>query len=324
MEKKCFTFHVSRFSLTLSIVLAILSLCRTSLANTITEDFSTNPLQNGWSIFGDTNLFQWDSTNQDLAVTWDSSQTNSYFYRSLGTILAIDSDFSLEFDINLSSVTTANGGSQLAVGFLNLADATSTNFLRTLGTCTNVAEFDYFPPTADPPSIDATLVDASNNFYFVYNDLPLNPGTVYHVLIAHAAGDQTITGAVFTNGVLYAPLTNVFASSFTDFRLDTIAVSSYQEDGFGDSIFAQGTIANLVITLPPPPVQNLTGAFNNGPWQVQFTSQTNWLYTLQSSPDLFSWTDISATVPGVEGTFSLSDTNALSSQAFYRVRAQRP
>jgi len=30
---------------------------------TITEGFSSNPLQNGWQIFGDTNLFQWDSTN---------------------------------------------------------------------------------------------------------------------------------------------------------------------------------------------------------------------------------------------------------------------
>jgi len=56
-------------------------------ATTITEDFSTDPVPRGWKMFGDTRLFQWDSTSQTLAVTWDSSQTNSYFYHPLGTIL---------------------------------------------------------------------------------------------------------------------------------------------------------------------------------------------------------------------------------------------
>ena len=73
--------------------------CPPRAAATITENFSANPLQNGWQIFGDTNLFQWDSTNQNLAVTWDSSQTNSYFYHPLGTILTRNDDFSLAFDL---------------------------------------------------------------------------------------------------------------------------------------------------------------------------------------------------------------------------------
>ena len=58
-----------------------------SAPHTITENFTTNPLLNGWQIFGDTNLFQWDPTNHDLAVTWDSSQSNSYFYLPLSNIL---------------------------------------------------------------------------------------------------------------------------------------------------------------------------------------------------------------------------------------------
>ena len=53
-------------------------------ANTIVERFTTDPALDGWQVFGDTNLFQWDSANQNLAVTWDSSQTNSYFYHLLG------------------------------------------------------------------------------------------------------------------------------------------------------------------------------------------------------------------------------------------------
>src|ERR1700742_4573962 len=73
-----------------------------AMATTNTEDFASDPSQNGWKTFGASNLFQWDSTNQNLAVTWDSSQTNSYFYRPLGTILAVDDDFSVEFDLNLT------------------------------------------------------------------------------------------------------------------------------------------------------------------------------------------------------------------------------
>jgi hypothetical protein len=34
-----------------------------------------------WRQFGDGSLFQWNATNQHLEVTWDSSRTNSLFYR---------------------------------------------------------------------------------------------------------------------------------------------------------------------------------------------------------------------------------------------------
>ena len=68
-------------------------------AATFTENFSSNPAANGWQFFGNTNLFAWDSTNQTLRVTWDSSKSNSYLHRPLGTILATEYDFSLSFDL---------------------------------------------------------------------------------------------------------------------------------------------------------------------------------------------------------------------------------
>ena len=58
-----------------------------------TEAFTVNPLTNGWQIFGDANLFDWNATNHNLAVTWDSSQSNSYFYHPLGVTLGTNSDF---------------------------------------------------------------------------------------------------------------------------------------------------------------------------------------------------------------------------------------
>ena len=107
-------------------------------AATIDEDFSNDPQQNGWKIFGDTNLFQWDSTNQDLDVTWDSSQSNSYFYHSLGTIVAKSDDFSLAFDLQLSDIAIGVNPAkpdtfELVVGFINLVNATSTNLERGVG-----------------------------------------------------------------------------------------------------------------------------------------------------------------------------------------------
>ena len=295
-------------------------------AATLTEDFSVDPSQHGWQTFGAASLFQWDSTNHNLSVTWDSSKTNSYFYHSLGTILTTNDGFSLEFDLQLSHAATANYGSDLAVGFLRLADATSVDFLRTSGISPNVAEFDYFPPSLIAPSIDATLSDRSNRFYFAYAEAPLNPGQAYHIRLTHDVGATTISGEVLTNGQSYTSLTNLYVSTVPtgDFRLDVVAVSSYQDDGFGDTLLATGTVDNFVVTLPPPPVQNFTGTLTNGSWQGQFLSQTAWLYTLERTQDLRNWTSASAATPGNGATVVLQDANATGGQAFYRVRAERP
>src|ERR1044071_669661 len=104
-------------------------------ATTINEDFSSNPLQKGWHIFGDTNLFQWDPSNQNLRVTWDSSKGNNYFYHPLGTVLTRQDDFSVAFDLRLNDIgpgpdTNKSTSFQIAIGFLDLDIAGSTNFLR--------------------------------------------------------------------------------------------------------------------------------------------------------------------------------------------------
>src|SRR2546425_3276842 len=85
---------------------------------TFSEDFSSDPALRDWRVFGDTNLFSWDTTNQNLRVTWNSTTSNSYFLRPLGTILAKDDDFSLAFDLRLSDVQITNYGFQLAIGLL--------------------------------------------------------------------------------------------------------------------------------------------------------------------------------------------------------------
>jgi len=73
--------------------------------------------------------------------------------------------------------------------------------------------------------------------------------------------------------------------------------------------------------IVPPAIQDLTGNFSNGVWQVQFISQTNWLYTLQRTADLQTWMDASISTSGNGTTLILQDTNVISDKSFYRVRA---
>jgi hypothetical protein len=304
------------------LALACLSIGTVARATVITENFTNNPTEDGWRIFGLTDLFQWDSTNHNLAVTWDSSQPNSYFYHPLGTVLTSNDAFSLAFDLQLTDVPVANGF-EIAVGFFNFADATSTNFFRGSGSDSpNLAEFDYFP---DFQSIDATTADTNSRFVFLYDNQPINAGVIYHIVLSHTAGTPMITGAVFTNNQLYTQLPySYFSTNFSDFRLDTMAASSYSDaNGYGASILAHGTLANIVVTVPPPPVQNLNGSFSNATWQAQFLSQSNWLYTLQRTTNLTTWQDVS-TAGGNGTNLLLPDANPPADKAFYRIRADRP
>ncbi|HLZ55045.1 MAG TPA: hypothetical protein VKS19_11240, partial [Verrucomicrobiae bacterium] len=199
-------------------------------AATLTEDFSSDPLPNGWKIFGDTNLFQWDATNQDLAVTWDSSQTNSYFYHSLRTIVAKSDDFSLAFDLQLSDIAVGVNSNkpdtfELAVGFINLVSATNTNLERGIGInaahgARNVCEFDYFPDSGFGATISPTLISSNNQFATTFaHPFTLDPGALFHVAMTYSAGNQTLQTSVTRNGQPFATTNVVLGSSFSDFRL---------------------------------------------------------------------------------------------------------
>ena len=293
----------------------------------LTENFATNPLANGWQVFGNTNLFTWNSTNQDMEVTWDSTQPNSYFAHSLGTTLAIEDAFTVSFELQVSNAVAFNYGSELSVGLLHWVDATNSAFSRSGVNSPNLFEFDYFPDTGFGDSMDATLIDASSDYYFAYDNLALNPGVIYQVTLIHAAGSPTITGQVLADGAPYSTLANIYAEPgqpITNFRLDTLAISSYADDGYGDDILAHGTVTDFVVTLPPPPVQNLTGFFANGTWSAACDTRTNWLYTLERSADLHTWTAVSPATTGTVTNLLLQDPAPPPTNAFYRVSAQRP
>ncbi len=309
--------------------LALASLFASQLvhATTLTENFSTNPLQHGWQIWGNADLFRWDANQPNLDVTWDSTQPNSYFYHPLGTVLTTNDDFSLAFDLQLADAT-ASGFFELAVGFLNIRSATNANFARGTGTDSpNLAEFNFFPDTGWGPTLSATVTDTNSTFNFLEDFSGLDNGVTYHIALQHAAGAATVSAQVFSGGKLYSTLPVPFLSTnFLDFRLDTIAVSSYTatNDPWGDALLAHGTVANLSVTLPPPPVQNLSGQFLSGQWQVQFLSRTHWQYALERSTNLRQWTTVAEGIAGNDTNAIAADPAPLAGNCFYRVRADRP
>jgi hypothetical protein len=246
----------------------------------------------------------------------------------LGKTLTITDSFCVVIDLQLNDAIGTGFSSELGIGLLNFSDATNSIYSRTLGTLPNVFEFDYFPADefGDPASDDATLVDVETNFYFPYDNLTLNPGVTYHILLLHQANMAAISGEIFTNSQLMTSLPNVVSGIPTNdpgaFQLDTLSISSYADDGLGDDILAHGSVSKIAVASPLPvqAIQNLA------PGQIQFASDTNWLYMLQRSADLQTWACISnaTSIFGNGTNLFLQDTNTLSDKSFYRVRADLP
>jgi hypothetical protein len=313
--------------LTIGFILATGLFAGRAAAATIAENFSTAPSSNGWKMWGNTNLFVWDSTNQHLAVTWDNTKPNSYYYRPLGTILAKSDAFSLAFDLQLTSA--ASTASQIAIGLFNYSKATNSTFSRPAASTPNLFEFDYYANNGSgEPAIAASLSDtnvapgSTKNFRFIYDNLPLEVGTTYRVTLNHAAGSTNLTALVAVNGQTYTTLPALYGGPITDFRIDTLSISSY--GGGLPATPAHGFVDNFSVSLPPPPIQNLTGAFSNATWRVSFNNQTNWLYTLQRTTDLLTWSEVTTSNVVAGTVVTLTDPTPPANQAFYRVQAARP
>jgi hypothetical protein len=91
---------------------------------------------------------------------------------------------------------------------------------------------------------------------------------------------------------------------------------NYADSGYGD-ILAHGSVKNLAFASPlPVGIINITTA-----GQVQFASDTNWVYTLWQSADLQNWSPAASVTPGNGTNLVLQATNISSVDSFYQVRA---
>lgn len=295
------------------------------------EEFAVNPATAGWETFGDPSVFQWNSAEQLLEVTWDSRASNSYFFRRLGTVLTKLDDFAFGFDLRLSDATAGINPEQpftfqIAAGFIHLQSATQNSFRRGTGSdAANVVEFNYFPDSGFGATIAPVAISSNHRIVSSFNfPIELAPGDLYSFDLQFSRETQTLQTSARRNGTVFGPIKELrLPADFGDFRLDAFSVNCYSSSGAGGSILAHGQIDNIRLQLPPPPVGGITGQFSEGQWTVTFTGSSNWVYTLERSIDLRNWLAVGAPVPGSPAPQTLPDLEPIS-RAFYRVAASRP
>jgi hypothetical protein len=306
---------------------------------TWTEDFATDPALRGWLMFGNTNLAHWNPADHNLEFTWDSSQTNSYFYHPLGTVLGRSDSFTITFDLTLHDLSVGVDPAKpysfpLCIGLQNFTEASGTNFYRGNGHLSpDLAEFAFFGDSGYGPTIWPSFW--SSNSALSYNggtdftilDLPL--GMRMHVTLHYSASNNLVSTTISTNGVPIGEINSFkLSSTFTDYRVNTFAVESYndgaQVPNDGGSLLAHGTIHSMTVSMPPAPVQNISLLFTNAQWQVRFMAVSNWTYYLDSSRNLTNWLQVASGATATNGLVDLNDTNTPGGVGFYRVRAQRP
>lgn len=308
-------------------------------ATTITEDFSTAPSARGWEIHNNTSLFVWNSANQNLEVTWDSSRTNSYFRLPIAPITS-ENDFGIELDLHLHEMaigTTPGRPStfQIAFGFQNRASADATDFIRGTGANSpNLAEFNFMPdsgfgPTVWPAMFPTNgLMNYSGTSDFGLFEIPI--GTPMRVVLNYTATNHTLSLQILTNGITVGEIVRApLVETNMGFRLDAFSISSYSDEGqfpgeYQGSILARGTIDNIQITLPSSPIHQSSGSLVEGKWHHHVTGEPGWLYVLEASADFATWSEVSTAVEGTGSSTTLAPTNAETSMhRFFRVKATR-
>jgi len=322
-----------------TLFLAVLLAACTSKALLIAERFTNDPASDGWQVYGDTNLFQWDSTNHNLAVTWDSSQTNSYFFHPLGGVYSKTNDFLVTFDVNLKDIAVGTTpGKQftfeIAVGLINTTTATNGAYLRGFGYFPNIVEFDYFPNDINDfgATVSTLMISSQTNYSLggFTDPLEMEPGTLYHVLLIYTAANQTLHTTMAADGAPFGPIVDSYLDgTFDDFQEDAVSINSYNDDGqnpfgfvpdYSGSVLAHGTVSKFAFASPLP--VGLAQAINVG--QVKFGSDTNWLYTLEQTTDLQTWSSAAPAVMGNGTNLTIQATSPLLDKSFYRVRADLP
>ncbi|HMJ91574.1 MAG TPA: hypothetical protein VK530_17250, partial [Candidatus Acidoferrum sp.] len=283
-------------------------------ATNIAEDFSTDPLGGGWRVHGDTSLFQWNATNQSMDVTWDSSQTNSYFWLPLRTVLSRSDDFSLGFDLTLRDIAVGTSSGrpytfEIAIGFLNFSNAMKTNFYRGAGQSAlgprNLVEFTYFPDSGFGATFAPTIATTNNQILVSHNHpIEMTTDDLFHIEMNFTSTNRTLRTVVTKNGASFSPMDDVVLGAASDFRCDALAIMSYSdviqfgEPQFWGSVLAHGVVDNLVASIPESPLYNFTGTRSNQTWRAEFLSRTNWSYVLERTHDLVTWTNVSVPVAG--------------------------
>jgi hypothetical protein len=308
---------------------------------TFTENFATEPT--AWQIWNPAS-FRWNAEAQNLAVTWDSRQTNAFFFFKLPLSLTRHDNFSVEFTLRLDDLLLGIDPQKIStfpicIGFLNLAEAERANYFRGSGVNSttgprSIAEFNYFPDSGFGATVGMALVSTNNQFAYSHTfPVELTPEDIFRVNMAFDPSTQIMSMRLLKNGEPYgeAPDNTVrplnYPSNFGDFILDAFSITTYSDAAqtppqFAGSILAHGIIDDVVITFPDSPISEIHGAFDGGHWIVQFVARAGWTYSLEQTTDFNQWEAVVAAL-GVDGVLELKDENPPNEKAFYRVVAER-
>ncbi|MSU32225.1 MAG: hypothetical protein EXS25_06140 [Pedosphaera sp.] len=289
----------------------------------------------GWQIFGETQLFQWMPDIRIVQVTWDSSRSNSFLAYPLPHALTSADSFAFTFDLLLESHAVGlrpdrPSTFQITVGMVRIGTVTVPNYVRgSLSGPKDTVEWAWFGDS-DPisASVSPVIIPSDGRLPWGYADsyINLEIGIHYLFVLAYSALDRTARITLQqngTNGPALQPI--VLPANFTDFQVDTFAISNYSDLGqhplYGGSVLATGKISNLTLTLPSNPIESLV--LRNG--EIVFQGQPGWRFTLETSSDLKAWTTVSEINPLIAGELRLSDSReAVFAVQFYRVKARRP
>ena len=321
-----------------SILLLIVALVRAAGA-TFTESFSTEPTT--WQIWNP-GAFQWNAEAQNLSVTWDSRQTNAFFYYKLPMTLTRRDNFEVEFTLRFDDLTlgidpTKASTFPICFGFLNLREAMRSNYFRGSGVngttgARSIVEFSYFPDSGFGATVGTEIVSTNNQFAYSHTfPVELTVSETYRVKMSFDAATQILSAEILHDGQPYGePPNNTvrslsYTSNFGDFALDAFSITTYSHAGqsppqFAGSVLAHGIVDDIVIAWPDPPIKMIGGFRNGSQWVVRFEGLAGWNYILERTTDFQTWTEVASATNASE----LADENPPAELAFYRVTANRP
>lgn len=324
------------FSVPLQIAAPALS-CLSVLAGLdVQDDFSTDPLATGharWQVVGDADLFRWDSTAHNLAVTWDSARANSFCLLPLGQSLTSANAFNFAWDLTLIDAGARPDSPRTNVLQLSVALVRQSRLpagypqRTTSGRAQDLLDFSFFP-LADYGPFGAAAYVAPVAFggkqagYSFGNPYDLADGVTHRIQCRW----DPITRRFYTDITGTGPVqpTDPALPADDDFAVDALAIIVWNEAATPrDSLLAHGTLDNvtLVVTDPGAPPLGRLG-FDPASRTVRCDSRAGYRYQLEASGDLVSWTGLQLPVDGTGGELTLGDfRKALFPQQFYRVRA---
>jgi len=291
------------------------------------DDFSVDPLANGWAVHGDESLFKWDGVAKALTVTWDSERPNSLFHRPLGLTLTEADAFAFVFDITLDSAKAGHRDGQpytfeVALGLLNTALAKGDGFKRGTGTDSpNIVEWDYFPDTGFGATISPAIASANSRFAAGFTfPAEMGPGKTYSVRMEYDPSAREVRTAMLENGEDWKVIKTVaLPEGFDGFAVDAFSISSYTAKGSESILLATGSVDNLAIAVGRSQPRIVNTRMVDGEWSAQAFDVESAEYVLERSVDLSEWQPVEHGVL-VDGFYlRLCDGQSTEGGAFYRL-----